>query len=175
MTKIEKMLIVGASASGKDFLLKSMINKGLPYSPKITTRPKRNGETNGIDYIYTDNQDFEEMLMHGMIKTYQKFFIDGDIWYYGISKENFDTNQVFIMTPYEIKSLSKDDKDKCYIVYLDINEDIRKSRIEKRYDSNDSVMRRILADRVDFDNFIEYDLKISDADFDAEFIFSLMN
>ena len=79
------------------------------------------------------------------------------------------------MTPHEIKSLSKDDKDKCYIVYLDINEDIRKSRIEKRYDSNDSVMRRILADRVDFDNFIEYDLKISDADFDAEFIFSLMN
>jgi guanylate kinase len=173
--KIEKICIIGASASGKNVLLDYCIKAGLPYSPKITTRPKRNGETDGIDYIYTDNQDFEEMLMHGMIKTYQKFFIDGDIWYYGISKENFDTNQVFIMTPHEIKSLSKDDKDKCYIVYLDINEDIRKSRIEKRYDSNDSVMRRILADRVDFDNFIEYDLKISDADFDAEFIFSLMN
>jgi guanylate kinase len=175
MKKYESMIICGPSASGKNVLLEYCIKAGLPYSPKITTRPKRNGETNGIDYIYTDNQDFEEMLMHGMIKTYQKFFIDGDIWYYGISKENFDTNQVFIMTPHEIKSLSKDDKDKCYIVYLDINEDIRKSRIEKRYDSNDSVMRRILADRVDFDNFIEYDLKISDADFDAEFIFSLMN
>lgn len=173
--KIEKILIVGASCSGKNVLLEYCIKIGLPYSPKITTRPKRKGEVEGVDYIYTNNLKFEEMLVNGMIKTYQKFFIDGDIWYYGISKENFDNNQVFIMTPYEIKTLSKEDKDKCYIVYLDIDEDIRKSRIEKRHDSNDSIMRRILSDRTDFDNFNEYDLKINDAEFDAEFILSLMN
>ena len=175
MEKYESIIICGPSASGKNLLLEHCIKSGLPYGPKLTTRPKRKGEIDGIDYIYIDNQDFEEMLMHGMIKTHQKFFIDGDIWYYGISKENFDNNQVFIMTPHEIKTLSKDDKDKCYIVYLDIDENVRKTRIESRYDSNDSVMRRILADRVDFDNFIEYDIKINEPDFDAEFILSLMN
>ena len=79
------------------------------------------------------------------------------------------------MTPYEIGSLSKDDKDPCYIVYLDIEENIRKSRIENRNVSSDSVMRRILSDRDDFDNFNEYDLKINEPEFDPEFIISLMN
>ena len=73
--KVEKIIIVGPSASGKNVLLEYCIKIGLPYGPKITTRPKREGEINGIDYIYMDNQDFEEMLMHGLIKTYQKFLL----------------------------------------------------------------------------------------------------
>jgi hypothetical protein len=64
---------------------------------------------------------------------------------------------------------------KCFVVYLDIERKIRENRITKRNDNNDSVLRRLDADEIDFQNFRDYDLKLTDPEFLASDILSLMD
>ena len=53
-------------------------------------------------------------------------------------------------------------------------ENILLERLKKRNDSNDSIERRMSTDREDFKDFNDYDLKITDAEYDPEFILSLI-
>jgi len=173
--KTEKIVIVGKSGSGKDHLLRGLIRKELKYQPKITTRPKRKLEKQGIEYSFLSNQNFNKMLESNEIKVYQHFVIDNSDWYYSISNQNFENNQLFIMTPHEISTLNKEDRKKCFVVYLDIDESIRRARITKRNDDNDSINRRMEADEADFKYFVDYDLKITDPDFETDMVYDLMN
>ena len=174
-SKTEKIILTGGSGSGKDFLLRGLIKKSLKYSPKFTTRPKRLLETDGVEYNFIDNTYFQKLNDEGQIKVYQEFLINGETWYYGITKENFNSNQVFIMTPYEISQLSEEDLKGCFLVYLDIDTKIRRKRISNRNDNNDSVERRLQADELDFKDFKKYDLKITDPEFEAEWVYDLMD
>lgn len=173
--KIEKCVICGHSGSGKDHLLRGLVKMGLKYNPKITTRPKRNMEREGVEYNFITNDSFQKLLESNEIKTHQHFVIENSDWYYAISSKNFEENQLFIMTPHEISTLSEIDRKKCFIVYLDIEESIRKSRIMRRNDNNDSVMRRMKADDEDFKDFKDYDLRITDPEFEDEMVYDLMN
>lgn len=172
--KNEKIILLGKSGSGKDHLLRGLIKKGLRYSPKYTTRPKRKLETNGQEYFFIENFDFESMLESNQVLTYQKFDIFGSTWYYAISRDNFQDNQVFIMTPHELSTLDAEVRKNCFVVYLDISYDIRKSRISGRNENADSVERRLAADEEDFQDFKDYDLKIGDPDFDIDMVYDLM-
>ena len=169
--KNEKFIIVGKSGSGKDFLLKGLIDKGERYAPKVTTRPIRKGEVNGLEYDFIDNQQFQFLIEEKRIKVQQKFIINGQNWNYGITVENFNRHNLFIMTPYEITQLSDDDRKGCFIVYLDIDENTRRKRISSRFDNNDSIDRRIAADDQDFLYFDTHDLKISDPNFDIDLVY----
>jgi guanylate kinase len=173
--KNEKCIIVGASGSGKDYLLRGLVKKGLRYSPKYTTRPQRKLETNGLEYFFIQNGDFESMLESNQVLTYQKFDIFGSVWHYAISKDNFQDNQVFIMTPHELSTIDSEIRKGCFVVYLDIDMDIRRGRITGRNENVDSVDRRLNADEEDFKDFKDYDLKISDPDFDVDMVYDLMN
>ena len=83
--KTEKIIIVGASGSGKDHLLRGLIKKSLKYQPKITTRPKRSLETQGVEYNFEINEKFQNQLLNNEIKVYQQFNINNIDWYYAIS------------------------------------------------------------------------------------------
>ena len=171
--KSEKLIIVGQSGSGKDFLRRNLIDK-LRYSPKFTTRPKRQNEKDEVDYSFITEEEFESLKESDNIKVYQSFRIGDVIWNYGITKENFDSNQLFIMTPHELSQLSDKELPECFVVYIDIDIQTRKNRLIKRNDNNDSIERRLLADEEDFKDFNYYDLKITDPDFDAQSIYDLM-
>ena len=158
----KKFVIVGHSASGKDFLLKKLIEKGLKYGPKITTRPKRDGEIDGVEYYFLEN-NISFLQQH---KTKEVFVINNTEWIYIITNENFNNNEVFIMTSGELKQLSKEDRKNCFVVYLNIDEDIRRKRLIERNSNADSIDRRINSDKKDFENFNNYDLLITDAGFD---------
>jgi guanylate kinase len=173
--KQEKMIITGPSGSGKDYLRKYVFERGLRYQPKFTTRPKRNGEIDGMDYQFLDYNLYVELQKKGEIKTHQSFVINNVNWYYGITNKNWTENQLFIMTPHEISQLKDVELKECFVVYLKIDDLTRKTRIMERNDSNDSVLRRIEADNEDFENFKKYDLCITDSEFDPEWIFDLMN
>lgn len=173
-TKQEKLIILGHSGSGKDHLRKELIKLGLKYSPKFTTRPQRLNEKQGEDYNFIDYDLYIDFFKNEKIKTFQSFVISGVNWYYGVTKENWDNNQVFIMTTEELKQLSKEDREKCFVVYLKIDESIRKQRLLERKDYNDSIDRRMKADNQDFDGFSDYDLCITDEDFETQMIYDLM-
>lgn len=172
--KREKIILTGKSGSGKDHLLKELIKKDLSYSPKFTTRPKRELETDGVEYNFISNNEFIELAKQDKIKVFQTFIINDDTWYYGITKENFDNNKLFIMTPFEISQLSEEDLKGCFLVYLDIDIDIRRKRISNRNDNNDSIERRLMADEIDFKDFKGYDLKVTDPEFESDWVYDLM-
>lgn len=173
--KDEKVIICGHSGSGKDFLLKGLIRKGLKYLPKHTTRPIRKNETNGLDYIYETNDDFNNLLHLEKVKYYQTFIIEDKKWIYYMTNDSFYNSQLFIMTPYELSRISEEDRSKCFVIYLDIPESIRYDRIKKRNDNNDSIIRRIESDKIDFYNFNNYDMRIQDPNFNIDDIYTFIN
>ncbi len=172
--KKEKIIILGQSGSGKDYLRKGLSNLGLRYSPKFTTRPRRDFEKQGEDYEFIDYNLYRDLFKAGKIKTHQSFIINQVNWYYGITKDNWDANQMFIMTPHELSQISEEELKGCFVVYLNIDLETRRNRILERNDNNDSIDRRLSADLDDFKDFKRYDLCITDPEFESEWIYDLM-
>ena len=140
-------------------------------STKVTTRPKRKNEVEGVNYYFKTLNQFESLDL----LVSQDFFNDkGELWKYGILKEDFNNSQAFILTPGEVRQLTPEVRKNCFVVFLDIERSIRESRISNRQDHNDSIKRRLDADEIDFKDFKDYDLKITDPEFDVDSILSLM-
>lgn len=177
--KSEKLLIIGKSGSGKDYLLRKMVEQGLIPGLKTTTRPIRKFEKQGIDYNYITSNDFSVLVSDGKMLVYQKFDIvnnigESDIWYYGLTIEEFNNSQLFILTPKELSELTIEQRKECFVVYLNIDRDVREKRLYKRNDQNDSIKRRLDSDDIDFNVSIDYDLMINDPEFSANDIYDLM-
>lgn len=169
--KTEFICIVGKSGSGKNYLLNGLIQLGCRYESKVTTRKMRDDEKNGVEYNFIDNQQFQLLVEENKLKVSQKFEINGEIWNYGMEYKCFGKNKVNILTPFELNQLSDDDRKGCFVIYLDIEESVRRERISKRLDNNDSIDRRISSDEEDFKGFDGYDLKLTDPDFEVDLVY----
>ena len=92
---VPKTIIVGKSASGKDYL-KKLYEKNVWYSYAVpyTTRPKRDNEKNGVDYNFVTPEEFTRMLKDNKFICHSVY----NDWYYGITTEQFNTCNLFIMT-----------------------------------------------------------------------------
>lgn len=179
-SKKEKCIIIGPSGSGKDFLLRKLVEKGLNPCLKWTTRPSRRFEKQGITYNFVSESKFTQSISQNDFLCYQQFQVTPEgkgpeIWYYGITQEEFEKSQVMIMTPGEFKNITPDQRKGCFVVYLDIDRGVRESRLFKREDKNDSIKRRLDADEEDFKDFSDYDLKVRDPEFTAEDVYDLMD
>ena len=179
-SKKEKIILLGESGSGKDFLMRKLVEKGLKPCLKWTTRPSRKFEQQGITYNFVEESEFIESINENKFLAYQKFDVTPDnrepeTWYYGITQKEFEQSQIFIMTPGEFKSITPEQRKECFVVYLDIDRGVRESRVFKRQDKNDSVKRRLDADEEDFKDFKDYDLKVRDPEFTADDVYDLMD
>lgn len=178
--KHEKLLVLGQSGAGKDFLMRKIVKKDLIGCVKMTTRPQRKYEIQGVTYDFVTDSLFKEKIENEEFLCYQTFNVtpegrDPETWYYGITKEEFERAQVFIMTPGEFACIDAETRKNCFVVYLDIDREIREDRILGRNDKNDSVQRRLDADEEDFKGFGDYDLRVTDPDFTADDVYDLMD
>lgn len=181
--KKEKLIILGKSGSGKDYMVRQMSKKGLVAAVKTTTRPQRKGEVQWITYEFVADWTFKEMADAGDFIVMQDFIVtpsgrESETWYYGLTKKEFHRAQAFIMTPAELQMIDAETRKECFVVYLDIDRSVREKRILRRRDMNDSVKRRMDADDVDFKEFDrngDYDLRVTDEDFNADDVWALMN
>lgn len=180
MKKLEKCVILGPSCSGKDFLVRELTKSEFKPLVKLTTRPQRKGEVEGINYYFTTEDKINELDRAGELLTRETFKVwpknrPEEIWTYAITLNEFLSSQVMILTPSELKKIRNSDiKQDLFVVYLDIDENVRRERLSLRNDDNDSISRRIQSDYLDFEKFSDYDLKISDPDFEADWILDLM-
>jgi len=172
MDKVEKIILVGAAASGKDYLADYLVKKGLSKSITYTTRPIRDGEVDGVVYNFISINDFKEMESNSEFYEYENFKKD---WYYGSTNDDWDTCNLFIKTVGGIKQISDEDRKDCFVVFLDIPRDVRFNRLLERSDNNDLLERRMNSDDFDFDGFDDFDLRISDDGFDPMMVFDLMD
>ena len=178
--KKEKLILLGKSGSGKDFLMRKLVEKGLKGCLKMTTRPQRKHEIQLVTYNFVADSLFKEKIDNNDFLVYQTFNVtpegrDPETWYYGITKEEFERAQVFIMTPGDFENINPEVRKGCFVVYLDIDRSIRESRLFKRQDKNDSITRRLDVDEVDFKDFKDYDLRITDPEFTADDVYDLID
>jgi len=91
--------IVGKSGSGKSELCNALTNKGYNKVITYTTRPPRDGEVDGIDYHFVDDEYFEE---------HQNDFLETATyrgWQYGSMKKDYHEDSVAILTPAGMRRL----------------------------------------------------------------------
>lgn len=159
---MNKIILVGKAASGKDHMRKILESRGFTYSVSYTTRSPRNGEINGKDYFFITEKEFIEKINNDFWYEYTSF----NGWFYGTSKHQFYNEcDLFIMTPTGVSAISAEDRHDCTIIYMDIPIEIRRERLSVRYMLGDSADRRISADEIDFMNFTDFDIRIRNYDF----------
>ncbi len=156
-----RIILVGPGASGKDFMRKRLEERGMTYAVSYTTRPPRPGEADGKDYFFLSQETCKEMTEAG--KFYE--VIDFNGWTYGTTLEQFYRDDVFIMTPSGLSHLSPEDRAKSFVIFFEIDEEIRRQRLEERVMPGHTVDARLEADRVLFSGFNNYDLKITNPNF----------
>lgn len=78
-------ILSGPSGVGKGTVRKEVFKRKteLRYSISMTTREKRPGEVDGVDYFYKTNDEFEKLIEQGKLLEYAKFVNN----YYGTPKD----------------------------------------------------------------------------------------
>lgn len=156
-----RIILVGKGASGKDHLRKRFEKQGFSFACTYTTRPPRPDEKEGEDYYFIDDKSANDLIDGGNFYEYVIF----NEWVYGRTKKQFWEHNLFIMTPGGISQITPEDRKKSFIIYMDIPMNVRKERLSKREMPGDSLERRIEADEIDFKDFVDYDLRITNPDF----------
>jgi guanylate kinase len=160
----KRIILVGRGGSGKDFLRKKLESRNFKYAVSYTTRPPREGETNGIDYFFISDETAQEMISKGEFFEYVKF----NGWIYGTTMSQWlqkEDESVYIMTPTGLSHVNEEDRKECFVIYTNLHPDIIKERLMGRAMPGDSLERRIEADFKDFENFSNYDIQITNPDF----------
>ena len=161
MFRHKRIILVGPGASGKDHMRKILEDRGFKYAVSYTTRPPRPTEVEGKDYFFLSQDECKRMLES------DEFYevIDFNGWSYGTSNRQFYNDDVFIMTPSGLSHLNEKDRKDSFVIYLDIDEQIRKKRLEERVMPGHTVEARLQADRELFNGFKNFDLRITNPDF----------
>ena len=157
---MSKYIIVGPGASGKDWLLKKMVELG--YSPmrQYTTREKRENET-GDEYHFVSESTFMDMDDRAQFVSVNFYRIG----WYGVSLDELLNSDVAILSPANVKdifTLFPELRDRFTIIYLDIPEDVRRKRLANRYTNKvgDDNEVRLKNDAKDFKDFCIWDLRL---------------
>jgi Guanylate kinase. len=77
--------LLGKSGSGKDTIFKLLMNdKSLRLSPVITytTRPRREHETDGVEYNFITPEELMRLKAEGKIIEMRKYNTVKGVWYY---------------------------------------------------------------------------------------------
>lgn len=155
--------IMGKSATGKDTVYKEL----LKLCPKLktivpyTTRPIREGETNGVEYFFETSAALEKMKASGKVielRTYQTVMGPWD--YFTMDDGQFDLNSdvsylmIGTLESYE-KMCLYFGKEALVPIYIEVPDGTRLIRAVEREETQKNpnyreVCRRYLADERDF-------------------------
>lgn len=99
--------LLGASGSGKSILQHELAtHHGFKKIVSYTTRKPREGEENGKDYYFTNNETFNDMLRQGLFAEYEAYSQNR---LYGTLKIDYkdSNNKVVVLTPNGFRQLKK--------------------------------------------------------------------
>jgi guanylate kinase len=158
----KRIILVGPTASGKTFLRGKLEKKGFECDISYTSRPQRDGEIDGIHYHFLPNDVFEKMIVNGFFYEYVEY----NGYYYGTGLNEWKTLPLFIMETDGIDHIKEEDRDSCFVIYVNppVDERIKRMKEERKW-NNQEVLDRIRTDNDKFDNFDKFDIKITSPDF----------
>ncbi|MBQ8559610.1 MAG: guanylate kinase [Tyzzerella sp.] len=159
MSKI--FYLMGKSASGKDTIYKK-IKETMPELKTIviyTTRPIREGETEGVEYHFVDENKLQEFQKEGKVIELREYNTVHGIWkYFTVNDGQFDVddNYIAIGTLESYKGMREHlGADKLVPIYIEVEDGVRLERALARERSQkepkyEELCRRFLADAADF-------------------------
>ena len=154
--------IMGKSSSGKDTIFKKL-KEILPQFRTIilyTTRPIRAGETDGVEYYFTDEAKLESLEKQGAVIEMRAYHTKCGVWKYftaddgQIDLEKYDYIVIGTLQSYE-EMRRYFGEDRLVPVYIEVEDGERLSRalMRERQQSEpkySEMCRRFLADQEDF-------------------------
>ena len=154
------IVCVGASASGKTELAKNLFHHyGYKKCVTTTTREKRIGEKDDIDYHFLTKEQFETLMKH-------EGFFEVSIYnqtYYGIQKKDVSQEGIIIVDPNGANTLINQLENDVFVVYVKASEEIRRQRMHHRLDDPKLIEKRIENDRLVFkeENILRIDMVLN--------------
>jgi len=147
------IVLMGWSSSGKDCSIEYLSNKyNIPISISNTTRPRRNCETEGVEYNFMTENEFNSQDYMMPPRIYHSVFGD---WLYGTS---LDVKGKLVILDYSgTKHLcNKLGRENIIVIKLNASKAIIKRRYVGRGDNISEVNRRIADDIIVFEGSDEY-------------------
>lgn len=158
MSNYPKLVVIaGKSCSGKDTIFKILSERGVfKRVVTYTTRPKRTGEINDVDYHFVADAIFK----HLALIEKREYYTANGIWRYGSTIENLPSEQLYgmILTPSGVDSYKKVLGDNMLVINVAVDEEERFERAYLREKSQkkpdySELCRRWVADQNDFSGF----------------------
>ena len=145
--------LLGASGSGKS-IIEHELSKHNGFSKIIsyTTRQKRDGEENGRDYYFINNDTFNDMIDQGLFAEYDEYSRNR---LYGTLKSDYtEDDSVVVLTPNGLRQLKKNcETDNIFTVLVEASLGTRIKRYIDRcnvnkfdYKDADEIFARINKD-----------------------------
>ena len=155
--------LMGKSASGKDTIYQKLLEKrdlGLQRIVLYTTRPIREGEQEGREYYFTDEQKLHEIQKAGRLIELRSYNTVHGVWHYftaddgQIDLKNHDYLGIGTLESYQ-KMKEYFGQDTMVPLYIEVEDGERLSRALTREKMQKSpryaeLCRRFLADCEDF-------------------------
>ena len=160
------IVLAGASASGKTEIAKLLAKKyGITKIVTTTTRPKRKGEVDGVDYFFVTPERFEQMIREDRFVEYTLF--NGNM--YGSTKDQIAKDKCVVIDPAGLRSYIALKDDSIVTFYLEADEKTRYDRMLSRGDDIDKINSRIAHDREAFkkENIVKVDYVIKNSSDDV--------
>jgi guanylate kinase len=163
MDKGRIFLLMGKSTSGKDTIYRNLISdkelslkKVVPY----TTRPKRSGETDGVQYFFKSEEEYLELRDKGLIIEERTYHTKYGEWRYFTVDDgqiNLSEGDYLVIGTLESFCYFRDyfGKEKVEPLLIDVDARTRLLRAMHREEKQekpryDEMCRRFLADEEDF-------------------------
>lgn len=155
--------IMGKSSSGKDTIYKKLMERmsgKLKTVTGYTTRPMREGETDGVEYFFVDNEKYKEMCRQGIVIESRDYDTVYGVWSYFTADDGQieldKSNYLLIGTLDSYKGLrSYYGKENIVPLYIEVDDGDRLLRALQREKKQEvpkyeEMCRRFLADQKDF-------------------------
>jgi len=137
------IVLTGASASGKTETAKELTALfGIKKVVTHTTRPKRQGEIDGVDYHYVTKEEFLKLKS-------QNFFVETTEYngnFYGTSRPEISENKVLVVETSGAKVFLGLNDPEIILFRLICSQDNRAIRMAQRGDSCSSIKERLTND-----------------------------
>lgn len=163
------IVIAGPSGVGKDAVIKGMKARQIDFHFVVTatTRPPREGEVDGVDYIFVSPERFAEMIDNDELLEYALVYND----YKGVPKEQVrkalaSCKDVIMRVDVQGAGRIREISSQALLIFLTTeNEAEMVSRLEKRdTESSDDLVMRIATARQEFKRIPEYDYIVVNRD-----------
>ena len=127
MPAVAAILLGGASVN-KASISNVIIGTLLFQAITTTTREKRCGETNGVDYFFVSKEEFEDKISKN--KLVEHSFYNGN--YYGCGVDQVADNKIVVLDPNGLHSFKKLQNKNIVSFLLVASESTRKARMIRK-------------------------------------------